>query len=251
MATLLEMPRVMRTRDNFIRTFTGRKFWPLDPHADEIDVQDIAHSLSLQCRWTGHTYCHYSIAEHSLRVSLLAQQMAISAKPFGYSVPASERSKQIDFAREVALWGLLHDASEAYLCDLPSPLKHVPEFGGLYKSYERRLMECVAERFDLLPHMPTLVKDADKVLLNTEARDLMDVEDAHADEWRVSGERQAGTIYPLDPQQAEVFFMRRFDALTKARDAARIAAGTCDLCGHAWSEHKSHTSDPLLSNCPA
>jgi 5'-deoxynucleotidase YfbR-like HD superfamily hydrolase len=217
MATVLEMPRVMRTCDNFIRTFTGRKFWPLDPHADEIDIQDIAHSLSLQCQWTGHTYCHYSIAEHSLRVSLLAEKRALE---FQHGQPGH----RIEFAREMALWGLLHDGSEAYLCDLPSPLKHVPEFGGLYKSYERRLMEAIAERFDLLPHMPTLVKDADKVLLNTEARDLMDVDDADAEEWRVSGARSFHTVYPLDPQQAEVLFMRRFDALTKARAAARLAA---------------------------
>lgn len=79
MATILEAPRVMRTQENFIRTFTGRRFWPLDPRIEDIDIQDIAHSLSLVCRWTGHTYCFYSVAEHSLRVSLLAQQLILKA----------------------------------------------------------------------------------------------------------------------------------------------------------------------------
>jgi 5'-deoxynucleotidase YfbR-like HD superfamily hydrolase len=213
MATLLEVPRVMRTKDNFIRTYSGRKFWPLDPRVEDIDIQDIAHALSLVCRWTGHTYCFYSVAEHSLRVSLLAQQLILKAN-------RSRNTSVITCAREVALWGLLHDASEAYLCDMPSPLKHGPGLGQLYKGFERRLMDSIAQRYDLMPHCPSVVKDADLIMLNTEARDLMDVEDADADEWRV---RLAETIYPMDAQKAEVEFMRRFEALTKAREAERIA----------------------------
>ena len=108
MATLLEMPRVPRASNNFIRTFTGRKFWPLSPRPEEIDIQDIAHALSLSCRWTGHTYCHYSVAEHSLRVSLLAQQLILAEN-------SSRNNVVITSAREIALWGLLHDASEASL----------------------------------------------------------------------------------------------------------------------------------------
>ena len=161
---IAESPIVMRTSDNFIRTFTGRKFWPLAPRTEEIDVKDIAHSLSLQCRWTGHTYCHYSVAEHSIRVSRLSQWMALETNLFGHKVQASERMNKISFAREVALWGLLHDASEAYLCDMPSPLKHAPGMGQLYKQFEAQLMCVIAERFNLTPHMPSLVKDADVTL---------------------------------------------------------------------------------------
>jgi len=209
------VPRVIRTQDNFIRTYSGRKFWPLAPRVEDIDIHDIAHSLSLVCRWTGHTYCFYSVAEHSLRVSLLAQQLILNQS-------TSRSSNVITLAREVALSGLLHDASEAYLCDMPSPLKHAPGMGHLYQGYEARLMWAISVRFDLMPHMPSVVKDADRMMLNTEARDLMDVEEADADEWRVSGKRLPETIFPMDPRYAEVEFLRRFEALTQARKAGQV-----------------------------
>lgn len=219
MLMVSESPCVMRTQDNFIRTYTGRKFWPLTPRADEVDIQDIAHALSLVCRWTGHTYCFYSVAEHSLRVSKLAEQLALA----DWRKLVGKATGEHSWARKVALWGLLHDASEAYLCDMPSPLKHAPGMGQLYKGFEARLMEVIATRYELVPHMPSLVKDADLILLNTEARDLMDVADADQDEWRVPGERLPETIYPMDAQRAEVEFMRRFEALTKAIEAERLA----------------------------
>ncbi len=208
--------RVPRTEDTFIRTYTGLKFWPLNPWADDVIIEDIAHALSLVCRWTGHTYCFYSVAEHSIRVSKLAEQLFL----------AEYKRRDIAtlaMAREVALWGLLHDASEAYLCDVPSPLKHAPGFGQLYKGFERTLTAVIAERFDLIPHMPSVVKEADVVLLNTEARDLMDVAEADVDEWRVAGARLPEAIFPMDPQHAEVEFMRRFEALNMARKVDRLA----------------------------
>ena len=59
--------------DASIRTFTGRTFWPLDPKPEDLDIRDIAHALSLVCRFTGHTRSFYSVADHSLRVSYLAE----------------------------------------------------------------------------------------------------------------------------------------------------------------------------------
>ncbi len=166
MATVLEMPRVLRTEKNFIRTYTGHKFWPLDPRAEEIDIEDIAHALSLSCRWTGHTYCHYSVAEHSLRVSKLAQELILKKN-------SSRNATVITSAREVALWGLLHDGSEAYLSDFARPLKHFTEFGKLYKFFETQLTEAIIDRFNLMPHMPSVVRTADRVVVQTEGRDLI------------------------------------------------------------------------------
>jgi hypothetical protein len=215
MLMVSEATRVMRTQDTFIRTFTGKKFWPLDPTPEEVDIEDIAHALSLVCRFTGHTYCFYSVADHSLRVSKLAEQLTMAEH--------GALSLRVKAAREMALWGLLHDASEAYLCDVPSPLKRAPGLGQLYKGFERNLMEVIKERFDLSPHEPAVVKHADCILLNTEMRDLMDVPPADLEQWQCGSEQLPETIYPLDPQHAQVEFIRRFHYLTMACKVERIA----------------------------
>ena len=68
------------------------------------------------------------------------------------------------------LWGLLHDAAEAYLPDVPRPVKpFMPGFDAI----ERRILECVAERFTLEWPMPKEVKRADNIALATERRDVM------------------------------------------------------------------------------
>jgi hypothetical protein len=195
-----------RPADQWIRTYTGAKFWPLDASPVEVHIEDIAHSLSLVCRFTGHTHSHYSVADHSLRVSRLAEAMVLK------QVRGRGR---IETAREVALWGLLHDASEAYLCDLPSPLKHTSHFGKLYRGYERDLMAVIADRFALDGPEPPTVKEADGILLNTEFRDLMHVASA-------GSERRPETIHPLDAITAEMEFLRRFYALTSARTLSRL-----------------------------
>lgn len=206
---------VMRTEENFIRTFTGLKFWPLNPIAKDICIEDIAHALSLVCRFTGHTYCFYSVADHSLRVSRLVDQI-VMAQPGSLTV-------RIEAAREAALWGLMHDASEAYLCDVPSPIKRAPGIGMLYKGYERNLMEAIALRFDLSPYEPSVVKDADRILLNTEMRDLMGVHVDALPEWQCGNTCDHEAIFPLDAQHAEVEFLRRYHALTTAIKAASYA----------------------------
>lgn len=100
---------------------SGRPFWPIDPRADEIDIEDIAFSLSHLCRFGGHCKRFYSVAEHSVYVSRLVSP-------------------------EAALWGLLHDASEAYVGDMPRPLKRMlPEFVMM----EGKVQQAVAERFSL------------------------------------------------------------------------------------------------------
>ena len=85
----------------WIQTYTGRKFHPLRPRVAEVDVRDIAHALSLKCRFGGHCRVFYSVAEHSVRVSRV-----LEAK-----------------GRELAVWGLMHDAGEAYLPDVGRPVK--------------------------------------------------------------------------------------------------------------------------------
>jgi uncharacterized protein len=133
---------------DWIQTFSGLVMYPLDPRVSEICIEDITHALSNLCRFTGHTKTFYSVAEHSVRVSWECD-------------PAD------------ALWGLLHDASEAYLADMSRPMKRSPGFGPIYMEAEARLMRVICLKFGLSPECPESVKVADTRLLMTEKRDLM------------------------------------------------------------------------------
>jgi hypothetical protein len=167
----------------YIETYTGRMVYPMRVQAADICIEDIAHSLSQMCRYTGHTRQYYSVAEHSVRVSLLV--------------------RAVD-----AAWGLLHDASEAYLTDIPSPLKRLPEFAP-YRAAEARTMRAVCERFGLAPVQPASVTNADGILLATEARDLMPMKC----EWALVYHPLDTHIDPWDCATAEFEFLKRFAEL--------------------------------------
>jgi uncharacterized protein len=172
----------MKTRKgDCIQTFSGQSFWPLDPREEEICLEDIAHSLSRQCRFAGHTRKFYSVAQHSVFVSRI--------------VPGKD-----------ALWGLLHDASEAYLVDLPRPIKHHKAFGRGYVAAERRIMQSVCRKFGLPEDMPESVRVADDLMLSTEIRDLLN----HPD--RVAGvflKPLDISVSPVCPDRAEKEFLDR------------------------------------------
>jgi hypothetical protein len=174
----------------YFRTFTGRRVHSLSPSPDEIDIDDIAHSLSQQCRFLGHTDGFYSVAQHSVLVSEL--------------VP------QVD-----ALWGLLHDAAEAYLCDLPAPIKSEPEM-HVYRAAETRLLAAVASKFGLNPVIPYSVKQADRIVLATEFRDVTTVDDL---DWIVGecgfAPSDSLPIVPWPSIVAEDRFLRRYWELTR------------------------------------
>ncbi len=146
-------------RGDWMQMHSGVRFWPLDPRPEDIRIEDIAHSLSLLCRFGGHCRRFYSVAEHSFHVaSLLPDHLKLA--------------------------GLLHDASEAYVVDLPSPLKRcLPD----YQTIEAGVHRAIAEHFGLPEEMPPEVKTADRQMLVTEAWELM----AHPpEEW---AEVAAGT----------------------------------------------------------
>lgn len=166
-------------------TFTGRIVKPLDPDPALIAIEDIAHSLANQCRFTGHTRHFYSVAQHSVLVSEIVS-------------PSS------------AFAGLLHDASEAYLSDVSRPVKRQPVFGDVYREAEERLQAVIAERFGFQWPFPDDVHAADDVLLRTEQRDLM------PDLLRVPGiDYLSARIDPWGPTKAEREFLNRYHELTK------------------------------------
>lgn len=170
-------------RGDWINTFTGRKFYPLDDEPGEIVLEDIAHALSNLCRYNGHTRKFYSVAEHS--VTLVS---------FASDVVDNEQLER---------YLLLHDASEAYLSDLPRPLKKLPEF-AFYREVEARLQAKIYRRFGLDPVEPAMVRELDTRIQGNEAHALMAV---HPD-WK--------TPEPLDligeprgwePDEAKVQFL--------------------------------------------
>ena len=179
-----------RADDNWIQTFTGRQFWPLDPVADDIDIRDIAHALSMKCRFSGHCQAFYSVAQHSRLVSFLCPD-------------------------KDALWGLLHDAAEAYLPDVARPIKR--ELVG-FREIEERIMRCVAERFDLSWPMPESIHDADLRALATERRDVMGKPPSP---WKaIEGiECSPLIVWPYAPKEAHENFLARFAHLTRKEGA--------------------------------
>lgn len=179
---------------DFMQTYTGRKFWPMDPRADEVDIRDIAHSLAMQCRYAGHCKRFYSVAEHS---TLIARWLVGR------------------HGAEVALWGLLHDASEAYLVDVPRPVK--PYLTG-YKDAESMVMRRVCDRFGLPHEMPAAVHAADDRILADELVNMVRMD------WHTDHDSPLGVpLMYWSPADAEAEFMATFDALWEQVAIARAA----------------------------
>lgn len=128
-----------------IRTFTGIYMNVFDPTPEMICIEDIAHSLSMQPRFAGHLPEFYSVAQHCVECTLIS-------------------------APEYKLSALLHDASEAYLLDIPSPIKK--RLSG-YKDIEDRLMGVIASKFGFKYPLENPVKEADRVMLEFEWDFLM------------------------------------------------------------------------------
>lgn len=137
---------------DWFQTFTGRKFWPLDPRPEEMFIEDIAHSLSNMCRFNGHCRMFYSIAQHCV---LGANELLTSSVSDAFHF-------------------LMHENPEAYICDLVSPIKHNSGlFGELYKQAEDNLERASAQRFYLDFPMPPIIKEIDYRMLHTEKRELL------------------------------------------------------------------------------
>lgn len=135
------------SRGPYIVTFQGHKFFPLDIRAADIHIEDIAHALSNLCRFGGHVNEFYSVGQHSLLVSSVLPD-------------------------ELKLQGLMHDASEAYLIDLPRPIKKLADFGP-YRRVEKQTQEVIYKKYHIPYPDSAEIKVADNILLGTEARDLM------------------------------------------------------------------------------
>jgi uncharacterized protein len=133
----------------YLQTVSGRWVNPFDPDPDQLDAGDIARALANQCRFGGHSRVFYSVAQHSVIVSELVEQRGGDA--------------------EDVFAALMHDASEAYLGDMPHPIKHRSSLGAAFKAAEDHLEAALRERFRIKADVPE-IKRADRALLATERR---------------------------------------------------------------------------------
>ena len=133
----------------YLQTVSGRWVNPFDPDPSQLDAGDIARALANQCRFGGHCSVFYSVAQHSVIVSELVEQRGGDA--------------------EDVFAALMHDATEAYLGDMPHPLKHRSPLGAAFKAAEDQLEQVIRDRFGIRSDVPE-IKRADRALLATERR---------------------------------------------------------------------------------
>jgi hypothetical protein len=155
-----------------IRTFTGKYVNVFDPDPDTICIEDIAHALSQQIRFGGHLPQPYTVAQHSLFCSYLAED-------------------------EHKLAALMHDASEAYLLDVPRPVKLKL---CNYKEIEDKLMEVIAAKYGFAFPFDPNIKVVDEQMLRSEWHHIM-------------LERDADKLEVYSLQKSKVFFIKQFENL--------------------------------------
>ena len=174
----------------YIATYSGQIIEPLNPDPGAIMIEDIAHSLSQQCRFTGHTKMFYSVGQHSVLAS-------------GYVEDEKYR-----------LWALLHDATEAYLADMARPIKHQPGFGDVYRKAEDLLMKAIIDRFGLTDErpMPEAVQKIDNLLLGAEIKLLMP---SHVifEGWEMSSKLSKYDFEEWTPMETEAEFLAIYTEL--------------------------------------
>ncbi len=190
-----------KSTPNWIQTWQGKRFRPLEPRIEDISWMDIGHALSQICRYTGHCKDFYSVAEHSVLVSRRAEELANKH-------PTCDGIWKEYHALTCARWGLLHDASEAYLTDIAKPLKQQDAFAE-YRVAEGVLQDMIMEWARLDVREPDEVTKADAELLATEASQIMNPE-LEKDTWYFKYPPIKGLkIQCWEPKVAEQQFLRR------------------------------------------
>lgn len=178
----------------YLQTVSGRWVNPFDPDPVQLDPGDIARALANQCRFGGHSRVFYSVAQHSVHVAELVER-------HGGDV-------------EDVFAALMHDATEAYLGDMPHPLKHRSRLGAEFKQAEHHLEQVIRDRFRIKADVAQ-IKTFDRALLATERAAFS------TDAWRWP---ELDGVDPADfdlsawsPDQAAAAFTARYTELDDNR----------------------------------
>lgn len=167
-----------------IQLSNGRLLDIVEPDPNAIDLDVLADGLARTCRFTGQGNAFYSVAEHSVLVARQLQRDRPGERP-------------------LHLWGLMHDAAEAFICDLPGPFKHVGEM-HFYRHVEAKLLLAVADRFGLpWPPPKESIKAAEALVFSLEMESLFG--------------KDATRRLPVfkTPQEAALAFRAAFHELTR------------------------------------
>lgn len=201
-------------RGRYMHTSNGKKYWPLDPHPQEVHIEVVAHHLATRCRYNGavqhpvfRSKIFYSVAEHSVLVSRYIEE--VLGRP------------------EYALEGLLHDGSEAYNGDLIRPLKYDESFRAPFKIVEERNEAAGASRFGLVYPYPKEVKVADEAV--TAAEVLQIVPKDPSENWDQGKLHDDSRVAPYEiemllPFEAKEQFLMRYEELMRKRSRYAPAA---------------------------
>jgi hypothetical protein len=174
----------------FIETYTGRAFWPLNPKVEGLSIIDIAHALSNQCRYSGHVAFFYSVAQHC---SLLAEWLA------------KRGGSPLD-----CLQILMHDAPEAYLVDVPRPVKqYMPEYRVWDHAVDAVIRKWMCWDFP----RPSFQDEFDSRIIVDERRQLMS---QSLNDWGHKLEPMGIVIEPWTPEEAEQTFLTQYAAYSHA-----------------------------------
>src|SRR5918999_1775532 len=157
----------------YIQTASGRWVNPFDPDPSQLDAGDIARALANVCRFGGHSRAFYSVAQHSVLVSRLVEERGGDA--------------------EDVFAALMHDATEAYLGDMPHPLKHRSALGAAFREAEGHLEQAIRDRFGIRPDVPE-IKRVDRALARTNALQRLSAERPPVRVERLRGSRREALL---------------------------------------------------------
>lgn len=173
------------------------------PDLSELTLRDLAAMLAKVNRFGGATRLPYSVAQHSVFVSHLVAVHGGSTR--------------------AQMWGLMHDAHEAFIGDIPTPVKRALSSAGQIAVNDLcdKIDRALAARFGEIGHTAEderLVEQCDLIALSTEARDLLP--GGPLDDWTAAFPPADGpSVFAMDWEAAAAAFVARFRELDDSSDA--------------------------------